>query len=257
TVNDADKSDFVSKVVIAASIKTEEKLNQTSEKFYMRTLSPDDRKFYEAQIFSTSFVENYIDLSVRSDEHLNASTSLEYPGRFQNLRRKLVDVPGGKYISRVIRGVEGFFRNEETSYAPGIWASLDRNIPIVPDLYHNFVRNLRVMPYIMTMSYLTSYYVWQIHIPYPLWALSVATGFVATSLVEFNNRLMRNFDIKPMDDVPSKLTYAFLHSNLTNPEVMLIQSIAQPVTAGFDAGITQPLRGALRACERALIGRGG
>lgn len=236
TVNDLDKSEFVDKVVLAASIKTEEVLKATSEKFYVDSLSPDDRKFYEAKIFTRNFIDSYVDLSVRSDEHLKAS-SVEYPGVGQALRRKLIGVPGGKYITKVVRSVEALFRNEETSYAPGFWAAMDRYVPVIPDMFHNWLRNLRTLPYILSMSYLTSYYIWQIHIPYPLWVLMVSTGFIGTALVEFNNRLMRNHDIKPMDDVPSKLTYSFLHSNLTNPEAMAIQAIAQPVTEGFNAGL--------------------
>jgi len=253
SVSDVNNSDFVGKVIVDASLKTEKSLQNTGDKFYMTTLSESDRKFYEAKAFTNNFIESYIDMSVRSDEHLKAS-SLEYPGIGQSLRRKLIDVPGGQYMTKVVRTAEALFRNEETSYAPGIWAALDRYIPVVPDMFHNLVRNLRVMPYILTMSYLTSYYVWQIHIPYPLWALSVSTGFLSTALVEFNNRLMRNHDIKPMDDVPSKLTYSFMHSNLTNPEVMLIQGLAQPIVDGVDNYITQPIKGGLAACGRLLAG---
>jgi len=49
-------------------------------------------------------------------------------------------------MSFAVRSVEALFRNEETSYAPGIWAMLDRNVPIIPDMVHNFLRNCAPCP---------------------------------------------------------------------------------------------------------------
>jgi len=106
------------------------------------------------------------------------------------------------------------------------------------------------MPYMMTASYLTSYYVWQVHMPYPLWVIFMLSGFVGSASVEINNRLMKNHGVKPMDDIPSKLTYSFVHSTLTNPEIMLIQATPSrsptrlKTTSSNDWNTSQRLRGA-------------
>ncbi len=244
-VNDVQDSGFVKKVVIEAAIATEQELANTQQKIYIDKMRTKDRKFYEAQIFSRHFINSYIDLSVRTDELLPAS-SPEYPGRFQARRRALVGVPGENIYSRVLRTFETLFRNEETSYAPGKLSWLDRNVPIVPDLYHNFIRGLRTMPYVLSLSYLTSYYIWQIHIPYPLWVVMVGFGFVHPTLVELSNRLMKNFGVKPMAGVPEKLTLSFIHSRLTNPEVMLLQAYAQPIS---DTAVAL-----VETCEDLLLG---
>jgi hypothetical protein len=216
-------------------------------------LSESERDYYEAQIFADTFISNYIEMSVSTDENMK-SASPEYPGRFQKVRRALVTVPGGKYASAFVRFFEALFRNEQTSYKAGFWSMLDRTLPLFPDLFHNFVRNLRTLPYSISIAWVTSYYIWQIHTPYSIWLFFITFGFFSSAFVELNNRIQKNLDKKPMGDVPSKLFYSFIHSNLTNPEIMVLQAYAEPISKGFDGYVKEPLYDAAAGCKDLLVG---
>ena len=250
-VLDSNDSEFVRRVVLEASQPTEAQLATSREKILLQQLTLEDAEFYKAQLFSRHFISTYINLSVHDGESIPA-TSPEYPGIMQGVRRRLVGVPGGKQITKVVATVEAFWRNEDTSYAPGFWSKLDRSVPIVPDLYHAFIRNSRSLPYLLVPSYLTSYYVWQIHMPYALWAVMVTSQFAALAIVEFNNRVSKNLGNKPMADVPSKLNYAFLHSNLTNPQAMALQGFADPIVTGMSQHVFEPIERVGLTCAEAL-----
>jgi|GEM_PF-5866199 len=246
-VNDASESEYVQKVIVAAAAGTEAELAQTNEQFYTNRLGTKDREFYEAQIFTKHFMDQYVSASVHDTDAMRAQ-SPEFPGRMQKVRKMIVGMPGEKLISFFVRSAESAFRNEETSYRAGWISRLERNIPIVPDAIMNFTRNLRVMPYFLTFSYLTSYYVWNIHTPYALWAVTLLIGFANPTLVELNNRWQRFMNFKPMGDVPSKLIFGWTHSFLTNPELILVQSYSQPLVNGFDSYVVQPVKRTGEAC---------
>ncbi len=254
SVNNVENSEFVKRVVIKAAAETESQLGLEKEQTYISRIQPDEREFHEAQVFTQNFINAYVSMSVATDEM--SAGSPEYPGRFQAVRRALVDVPGGKIASKAVRFFEAMFRNEETAYKPGFWSFLDRSLPFVPDMAHNFFRSLRTLPYVLSFSWLTSYYIWQIHIPFSLWAVFAVMGFWGAGLIEFNNRVQRNLDKKPMGDVPSKLFYSFVHSTLTNPEVMVLQAYADPIAKGFDGYVTEPIKNLAKGCEDILKGSG-
>jgi hypothetical protein len=255
TVDDPEESEFVRKVTVKAAVQAEVELNLPEQRSFLNKQNEVDRKFYEAQIYFHHFVATYVDMSVRSEDHLSAQ-SPEYPGRFQAIRRWSVTAKGGATISKVVRVVEALFRNEDSSFQPGEKSWLNRNVPIVPDLIHNFSRSLRTMPYMFTLSYLTSYYIWNIHIPYSMWVATGIFGFIHPALVEWNNRLMKNFGVKPMEDLPSKAKYSFNHSNLTNIEPMILQNNAAAIQGAFEAAIVGPVKHALSACAALLLGAG-
>jgi hypothetical protein len=63
---------------------------------------------------------------------------------------------------------------------------------------------------------------------------------------------MRAYDIKPMDDVPSKLTYAFMHSTLTNPQVMVESALTEKIGSGIENYMVKPAYNAFLYCEDML-----
>jgi len=256
TANSAEESEFVRKVVVEAVSKTETHLKAPLEAAYIAKMNGADKQFYEAQVFSRHFIDSYIALSVHSDEHLKPY-SPEYPGIGQRVRKWSAKIPGGTVINGVVRTFEALFRNEETSYRADWAAWFRRNVPMIPDMVKNFATNLRVMPYFLTLSYLTSWYVWQVHTPYALWALTFLIGFLNPTFVEINNRVQKNFDIKPMADVPSKLIYGWFHGMMTNPELIAVQTYAQPIVSTFDNYVVSPVKSGLSACERILTGGTG
>lgn len=246
-----DNSEFVRKVVIEAVAKMELHMQAPTEIAYISKLSPQDREFYEAQVFSRFFIDSYVELAVHSADHLKPY-SPEYPGRFQFVRKFAVKVKGGKFLNATARVAEAWFRNEESSYRADWKGWFNRNVPFFADGWKNFANNLRVMPYFLSLSYLTSWYVWQVHIPYALWGLTMIIGFVNPTFVEINNRIQKNFDLKPMADVPSKLIYGWFHGIMTNPEVIMVQAYSQPIVDSFDKHVVSPIRNIPNACRRAL-----
>lgn len=253
SANDLDQSEFVQKVVVDAANRTEAQVNSTREVHYRNKLNESDREFYEAQVFARNFIDSYVGMSVHTDEFL-PSSSTEYPGRFQKIRKALVGKPGGKILTGVLRGVEAFFRNEKSAYQVGWQSFLERNVPLIPDSVYNFVRNLRYMPYFLTISYVVSINVWQLTTPYALWSLTFLIGFLNPTLVEINNRLQKNYGFKPMGDAPSKLLYGWIHSFLTNPEVLAMQVYAEPISQSFDRHVIKPITSIPSECADLLIG---
>lgn len=262
-VEDPDQSPFVQEVIIQATLRTENALDLPNEASYMKTLTEEERVLREAQIFTGHFMDIYIERSVHSHDYMR-SDSPEYPGRLQFVRRALVGKPGEKFFSGVIRVAEAFFRNEETSYKPGILSALDRSIPLIPDAFRNAFRIARVLPYALMFGYPVSYYVWQIQMPFILYAILVASGFAHMTIVEFNNRIMKNFNIKPMNDVGSKLVYSWIHSRGTNTVLAGLQAnadraveaydthVLQPVGRVLDSAVIEPAREIIGRCRKAL-----
>lgn len=262
-IEDPDKSPFVQEVIIQATLRTERSLVLPNEAAYMKTLTETERTLHEAKVFTGHFMDIYVENSVHSHDHMR-SDSPEYPGRLQFVRRALVGKPGEKFFSGVVRVAEAFFRNEETSYKPGVLSALDRSIPLIPDAFRNSFRTARVLPYALLFGYPVAYYVWQIHMPFILYAILVASGFAHMTIVEFNNRIMKNFNIKPMNDVASKLVYSWIHSRGTNAVLGAMQAnadravevydnhVVQPVERAIDSSVIQPAKELIGRCRRAL-----
>lgn len=248
-IEDPDKSPFVQDVILQAVFRTENALRLPNEVAYTKTLTNEERVLHEAQIFTQHFLDIYVERSVHSHDHMR-SDSPEYPGRLQFVRRALVGKPGEKFFSGVVRVAEAFFRNEESSYKPGFWKMVERSLPLIPDAFLNSFRIARVLPYALLFGYPVSYYVWQIHLPFILYAVLVASGGVHMMIVEFNNRMMKNFNIKPMNDVASKLIYAWVHSRGTNLPAGAIQVTADRAVEAYDTHVVQPVE---RAIDSAVI----
>lgn len=248
-VSQPEDSDLVQRIMVKAAMATEEELGLEKHISYMKGLNESDRKFYEAQLFYRHFIASYTELTVRSDEFDGRSP--EYPG-FQKTRRWMLSIPGGKVLNNFVAVASSVFRNESTSYLPGFWSWASRNVPIISDLAYNFVRAARAWPYYLTLGYLSSYYIWSIHIPYSMWVAAAAFGFVHPTIVEMVNRLMKNFGIKPMNDMPSKSTFSFVHSNTTNMQPIVVQNYAPQIQAGFQAVVVNPINHMTQTCADML-----
>lgn len=254
-VDDPAQSKLVRSVIVKSAIATEKQLATTTEHFYANSLDEEDRRFYEAEVFSRHFISTYIDTAVRSDVKTGEgvrATSPEFPGRFQKLRRSLFGRPGGKILSTGLRMFESMFRNEEASYSPTLSGWMNRNVPIFPDMYHNWKRYLRFMPFAFLVGWPLAYTVWQIHIPLVMYIVTFNIAFINPTMVEINSRLMRNLDRKPMEDVPSKLLYAFMHSRLTNPQAVVEAAMAESIVGAVDSHIVEPIGNFVEKCEDLL-----
>jgi hypothetical protein len=253
-IENLENSGFVKAATLTAINETEKQLSNAREQSYLMKLSDEDeRSFYQAQIFSRHFITAYIDKSVKDFDQLKGS-SPEFPGRLQFIRRALVGVRGSSTVSYAIRVFESFFRNEEDVYAPGRLAQLSRSIPILPDVARTFVQNLRILPYMLSFSWFTSYYLWQIKTPWPLWAAMSSLGFISYAAATLNNRLQRFTDNKPMNDPGSKLVYAWWHSRWTNPTLVFVQMNAESISAAVSGGIAAAEAKA-SDCAEALLGK--
>jgi len=254
-VSDLSESEFVPRVAEIAFRKTEIDLEDPKTARFYNQLPESEREFFEAQLFTRNFIDGYMQLAVNTDQFVRHD-SPEFPGRFQRIRRSLATVPGGTVMNVVLRNFEALFRNDATAYQGTKMGWFNRNIPMIPDMFHNFARTLRVMPYALTFSFLTNYYIWQIPTPYALFAFAMLLSFLNPTLVEINNRVQRNNGMKPMGNIPSKLIYSWVHGFLTNPELIAIQGVAEPVQGAFERNIVEPIRD-VGECVRNLVGAGG
>ena len=207
------------KVLAASTYEAEIELNRPEIKTYLEAQTPEQKKLLITQIQYKHFVDNYYDHTVKNDKF--DAFSPEFPGVFQKLRQKLGRKTWSKFLIRFVKVGESLYQNDSNSFYTNGFSRIKRTIPLVADFANNFARTLRVMPYTFTLGYLSMYYIWQISYPFNLFVFSVVAGFTGVTMVEINNRLMRNFNIKPMDNVPDKLMFSFVHSRLTNPQVML------------------------------------
>lgn len=126
----------------------------------------------------------------------------------------------------------------------------ERSLPLIPDAYLNSFRTARILHYSLLFGYPVAYYVWQIHMPFVLYAILVASGFAHITFVEFNNRLMKNFNIKPMNGVGDKLVYSWIHSRGTNIILEGLQANAERAVEAYDTHVAQPVG---RAIDSAVI----
>lgn len=237
-VRDPIDSELVRETILEASKSTDAELIQPHQQSYMNRLTTQDAQFYAAQTFTKNFINSYVQLTVRDEDFDH--TSPEFPGRMQKWRQKPF-VQRNKFVRGLIRFAEGFWRNEEDAYRPTRMGAFSRNMFIVPDLTLNFGRSLQIAPYYLTFSYLTNYFIWQIHIPWSLAALGAAMTFIHYGVVEINNRIARNLGMQPMRSMSEKLTFSFFHSTATNPIVMVEQAASQAVTGAFATHVVNPL----------------
>ena len=227
---DVETSQILDTVIGKAERDLYRELEQPEIRSYLNRISAEEAEFYEARLFYNHFISHYVHET--ADAHKLSADSPEFPGRFQGVRIRLAGKKWAKTPLFFVKTLESAFKNSAESYQAGLMAAITRNVPFVSDLYGNFMNSLKIMPYALSFGYLTYYYIWQVHMPYNMFLFMLMFMFTHPVLVEWNNRLMRFFDIKPMEGVPEKLTYSFIHSNLTNPIVMF-----QLAFSGAIAGI--------------------
>ena len=266
-------SDYVNHVIEVAEESSQQQLNKTEEKNFMGRLNEGQVVQYKAQVFADHFLRGYARDTTESDKYLPASSS-EQPGYFQKARRFLVDdehVPegkgiwgglkrkvkkaivntgGAKFVNKALRVFEA--TTHTGSYNLGFKDWLYRNIPFVHDGWKNIIRDVKMMPWLLSVGYLSNYYIWQVKYDYLVWAFFIALGFTGTMMMEFNNRIMFNLGRKPMEGVASKAIYSFWHSWLTYP-VFIPTALAVPslrewggdlsrfLGNAWDKGVVQPV----------------
>lgn len=253
-IDDPEQSELVRKVTVSAARLTDSQLAQPSEQNYTQTLTESERGFYEGQIFTAHFVSEYINETVKSYDNISAA-SHQMPGRFQKFRRALVKFPRTeKYVSPLIRGIEGFFfRNQH--YGPGFWDKLRRNVPLVPDLAYGLKNDSRRWPFIMIFQFPIYYYLWQIQMPYSTWMFLYFTMFTNFAAHDMNLRLMRYFDIRPLSGTLDKMIHAYVHSSVTNLVFAPIQRYAQPWNETWNHYVTTPIVDTYKNCADYLSSR--
>lgn len=248
-VEDVENSKFVQEVYAKANEITADDLKQSTHQAYMKELDEMDKAAYQANIFSTHFIDTYVQYSTMTDQHLPAE-STEQPGRFQSLRKKIVGMKGEKYIRGMIRVAEGFFSDDQ--YKTGATAYLKRNIPVLPDLWKNIVRKARTAPYFMMFGYFATYYIWQQQQDYGIYLMGLSLFPFLNTIGEVYNRVNRMLGIKPMGDTWSKAKWAFIWSWIGYPLFIPQTLLAGPSKEAFDSGIRQPVLSGLRRCADAL-----
>ena len=224
-----EDSEVQAQVIASSTHEAEVELNRPEIKTFLDSQTQEERELFETQIHYKHFVDNYYDHTVKSDKF--DAFSPEFPGVFQRMRQKVNGKLFGKALTRFIKVGESLYQNDSDSFYTNGFSRVKRNVPLVADFANNFGRTLRIMPYAFTLGYLSMVHIWQISYPFNLFVFSTVVGFTGVTMIEINNRLMRNFNIKPMGSVPGKLTFSFIHSRLTNPLAMLEVFFAATIAA--------------------------
>lgn len=232
-----ENSNFFKQVEAEAEEATSTQLSRIEERNYLESLTDEQKSVYIAEVYGSNFLTMYNKMAVMTDEYLEA-TSEEQPGMFQGLRKKLASYINKKTEMRESEGVwskvqskvalgASKFTNAALRVSEAMWSThsnepglinwIDRNVPFAHDMWHNFARSLKTMPYFLSLGYLAYYYIWQVQIAYPMWFMVIGAGFTGLMFVEFNNRMMQNMGIKPMEGIKQKWYYSWLHSWLTFP----------------------------------------
>ncbi|MCS6837310.1 MAG: hypothetical protein NZ480_00550 [Bdellovibrionaceae bacterium] len=247
-IEDPEQSEFVRKALVKAILNTIAEVNTKRSRMYLSRLNQWDRAFEESRMFYKHFVASYLDETVRNEEA--SALNSEYPGYFQKVRKAVLRYKYGSGVARALKFFETFFRNENESYFPGLLGWLNRNIPFIPDLIYNMNKHYRNFPYFISFGFLINYYVWQIHKPYALVFATALLIFVFPTLVEWNNRFLRNFDIQPMKSVGNQSIHSFTYHGITSVEPVVLQNHADQIQGVFNKLIAKPVEKAMIECAR-------
>lgn len=249
---DFEESEFTSLVEERALEAFHFQMNLPEEQRYIKELDEKTAQSYRAQVFTDHFFDFYFQMSVMTDKHLKPDAP-EQPGRFQKLRQKLIGKPGyDKIYRRILRTTEGLY--EDTVFRPGLVNFISGKVPIIPEMVKVFFRNLHLLPYFMTFGYFTNYYLWQVKMDYAVWVFYFLLAFYGPTAVAVNNRIMKNFGIKPMGDVWSKVKYTIYHSWLTWPAFIPVMMFADPIVNWWNTNITEPIYSVMSFCAQLLSG---
>lgn len=228
---------FLHYVHNVAQTKAKKELEGEALNSYMERLGEVEAARLQSQIYALNFLDAYKELAVDSEDYLESSDP-QKPGRFQRLRQQTW-VKDREWLTKTLRVVEASFSTG--SYRPGLIPLLERTLPTFYDFKSGFAINLRQMPTLVTTSYLANYYLWQVHLPYPVWIALGATNWFIIGATAWLTRLLMNIGIKPMGDIPSKALYALIFSWATWWGYVPVMTFNDDIQFAWNQHIYQPL----------------
>lgn len=180
-------------------------------KTYLSKLGDYERSKYETSLYAMNFLAAY--RNAATEREMIGALSPMQPGQFQALRQTSF-VSKSRFITRGLRAIESL--TDDQALELGVGASLKRNVPLFSDLWSSHRRTLKTFLPGLTVTYLWNYYAWQLHMPYGVWLIFVATaasGIGAPS--QWLNRFFRTQGLKVMDSISSKISFAVPYAWVT------------------------------------------
>ncbi|MDW8190414.1 MAG: hypothetical protein RMK80_05530 [Pseudobdellovibrionaceae bacterium] len=205
---------------------------------YLQNLDPAEQEKSLAKLFYDHLIKALYDKTIQ-DENVR-TTRAEVPGRWQKVRRALVFSHHPTLVRIINLVLEPWFRTGPDLHRPGWQGLIGRSIPLYSDLKQAAIRVSRQVLNDITVLYATMAHIWLIQAPYLIWVLSRSIFRVTFQMyMELNNRLMRWLDIKPLENARNKMVYTFVHSNLTNTDLIILNNFANDFRTFFEKSVEQ------------------
>ena len=215
--------------------------NDLGMQSYLARLSLPEKLQVEAALYSNCYLQAYKVATI--DSQMVSPTAPEAPGRLQHFRQRPL-VKRNPFLTRFARFAESFV--DDTAIRPGFQARLQRNIPLYSAIWSTHRRLLKTYLPSMTVSYLWSYYAWQVHMPYGTWGLIALTSAIgiSTPSIWLNNAFRMN-GIKASGGVLSKIAYAVPFSWVTFFGMIPVMVLSNDANHLYTDYIRDPIASAL------------
>ena len=186
---------------------TKDDLNKPDVQVYLKTVEPEARFQFEADVQATNFVKAYKNLISASGKFSQISPS--QPGRFQKLRQS-ESVRNSPILTRLLRVAEAFTAGDRIATGKTAW--LDRKIPG----WYDFKKtNLRVYSGAITAvmaTYWINWAVWGLHLPWSLWTLYLVSAWTINAPSQFLTRVFSYQGAKPQGKAIMMVAFALVYT---------------------------------------------
>ncbi len=201
--------DFVDKTATSATDSQIKNIKGLSG--YLDKQSPAEQLKVRSAMYASNYLEAY--KTATTDMELISPTDPYQPGRFQKIRQTSI-VRESSFLTHTLRVTESFMNDQ--AIKPGLLAFFGRNIPLFDDMVQSHQRLAKMFLPLASVSYLWSYFVWQVQIPFGSYILGVAT--IASTIwvpSQWLNRAFRMSGVKSSDGILGRVAYAVPYSWVT------------------------------------------
>lgn len=212
---------------------------------YLEKLSPIEKSKMQLFMYANNFFQSYKEATTELE--MVKPTDPAQPGRFQRLRQTEI-VRNSQFLTRTLRAFESF--GDDQSMKLSLMGSLSRSVPLFSDLLSTHKRTMKTILPALSVSYLWSYYAWQVHMPFSAWMLLVVTAAATISTPsQWLNRGFRLNGLKAMDSVISKVAYSIPYAWVTFAGMFPIMLFSGDVSVFFSDYIRTPIMSVIGQVE--------
>jgi hypothetical protein len=204
-------------------------------KHYLSGLSEVERRKIEVSMYAINFLSAY--QSATTQKQMVGPLHPAQPGYWQSVRQTK-RVHNSTFLTHFFRTLESFADDQTLSL--GLHDSLRRSIPLFSDLWSIHRRLLKKFVPAMTLGYLWSYHVWQLHMPYAAWTIFILSTALTDGPSQWLNRTFRMNGIKVMDNWRSKALSTIPYGWLTFLGMVPITLLSKDANMLFNTNVRDP-----------------